>query len=111
MLDDRRDDLLRLALQQRRHDPRELVALRLGANVPETLARDEQRASGDELQPRALPPECDRLGVGDAVVRVEERIRPTSTRSLRDTSTLVARLTTSRFAGISAAVRVFGASV
>jgi hypothetical protein len=36
---------------------------------------EEQRASGDELQPRALPPECDRQRGGDAVVvRVEEPI-------------------------------------
>jgi hypothetical protein len=36
---------------------------------------DEQQASGDELQPRALPLECDRQRAGDAVVvRVEERI-------------------------------------
>ena len=44
MLDDRRDDPLRLALQQRRHDPRELVALHLGANVPETLAQDDRQS-------------------------------------------------------------------
>jgi hypothetical protein len=29
---------------------------------------DEQRALGDELQRRALPPECDRQRGGDAVV-------------------------------------------
>jgi hypothetical protein len=35
----------------------------------------EAVVSGDELQPRALPPECDCRGGGDAVVvRVEERI-------------------------------------
>jgi hypothetical protein len=40
-----------------------------------TLARDEQRASGDELHPRALSPECDRQSGGDAVAAcVEERI-------------------------------------
>jgi hypothetical protein len=36
---------------------------------------DEHQASGDELQPRAPPPECDRQSGGDAIVaRVEDRI-------------------------------------
>jgi hypothetical protein len=45
------------------------------ATEPQTFAADEQRASGDELQPRALPPQSDRQRGGDVVVvRVEERI-------------------------------------
>jgi hypothetical protein len=40
----------------------------------QTVAPDDQRASGDELQ-RALPAECDRQRGGDGVaVRGEERI-------------------------------------
>jgi hypothetical protein len=34
----------------------------------ETLALDEQQASGNELQPRALPAQCDRQRGGGAVV-------------------------------------------
>ena len=45
----------------------ELVAV-ASAAAPRAPARDEQRTSGDELQSRALVPECDRLGGGDAVV-------------------------------------------
>jgi hypothetical protein len=43
VLDGRRDDPPRRALQQRRHDPREPVALHPGANVTETLAQDDER--------------------------------------------------------------------
>jgi hypothetical protein len=44
--------------------------LQAGVTTPEreTLAKDEQQASGNELQPRALPAQCDRQRGGGAVV-------------------------------------------
>jgi len=55
--------------------PHCLLEASVDASSDQTPAPDEQRASGEELQPRALPPECGRQRGADAVVvRVEERI-------------------------------------
>jgi hypothetical protein len=109
---ERRDD--RLALAERGAARPRTVLARL--QLTPTAELDEERASGDELQSRVLPPKCGRREApkpssGCGSIRTRDPCRvligPTSARYLRTSRPLSSRRGTRAIAGLSARARAF----